>query len=361
MSREGVTLTWIAKGRRVWFLTQCSFDFSLRCLGNELVLFGQMHQKGCVKPAHLSQIFVGIAAVIRDSAIDTLVSHGSQEYHECAETITQKGNFAIALLEVAYCIDGVLYVLCARIAVISSVQTKAVLPVGLRGEIKIDARLLAPKRIWRDRNEALFGKFVAVLADVGVHPKQFLQNDNGRSWRVLRPRDVSGELAVMSFYGYAIVHCVLLGCRHSSGPPPMRPDRRRALSSESGSAGGAHAGYRGSSLFDEPGCFLRVRHVGHMARLHFDGLGIGTLRHHPLLVRVDRAVFGGDHVPGGLVLPGGALNRVSERIGRDRHLRYSHELSRFFRNVRCEVGREIFLFYPPVAVAVRRERLRGLR
>src|SRR5271170_8070076 len=90
MSREGMTLTWIAVDRRVWFLTQCSFNFSLRCLGNEFVLLGQMHQNGCIKSVHLSQIFVSISAVIRDSAIDTLVAHGSQEDHECAETITRK-------------------------------------------------------------------------------------------------------------------------------------------------------------------------------------------------------------------------------------------------------------------------------
>src|SRR5271169_4814397 len=169
MPGEGTTLTWIAIGRRVWFLTQCSFDFSLRCLGNELVLFGQMHQKGCVKPAHLSQIFVSVPAVIRDSAIYTLVARGSQEDHQCAETITQKGNFAIALLEVAYCADRVLYVLCARVSVISPVQTKTVLPIGLRGNIKVDARFLPPEQVWRDRKEALLCQFVAMLADVGVH------------------------------------------------------------------------------------------------------------------------------------------------------------------------------------------------
>src|SRR4029077_16167761 len=39
----------------------------------------------------------------------------------------------------------------------------------------------------------------------------------------------------------------------------------------------------GGSLFDELGCFLRVRHIGHMAGIHFDRLGIVALRHHPLL------------------------------------------------------------------------------
>jgi len=56
---------------------------------------------------------------------------------------------------------------------------------------------------------------------------------------------------------------------------------------------------RGGSLFNKLGCFLRVRYVGHMAGIHFDRLGIGALRHHALLVRIDRSVCGGHHVPGG--------------------------------------------------------------
>src|SRR5580658_9525533 len=117
----------------------------------------------------------------------------------------------------------------------------------------------------------------------------------------------------------------------------------------------------GSGLFDELGCFLWVRHVGHMARLHFDRLGLGALRHHALLVRIDRSVFGGYHVPGGLVLPGGIRNLVGERVGGDRHLRYSHELRLIPWNVCREVCRELVLFYPPKPVAVRFECLGGLR
>src|ERR1700730_14846600 len=97
-------------------------------------------------------------------------------------------------------------------------------------------------------------------------------------------------------------------------------------SSEPGSAGGTHDGCRGGSLFDELGCFLWKRHVGYMARLHFDRLGLCALRHHALLVRIDRSVFGRHHVPGGLVLPGGILNLMGERVSRNRHLRYRHEL-----------------------------------
>src|SRR5580693_2907268 len=113
----------------------------------------------------------------------------------------------------------------------------------------------------------------------------------------------------------------------------------------------------GGSLFDELGCFLRTRHVGNMARLHFDRLGLGALRHHALLIRIDRPVFGGHHVPGGLVLPRGIRNLMGERVSGDRHLRYSHECSLLRWNVRCEVGREMRLVYPPVVIAVRLERL----
>src|SRR5271156_5532353 len=98
-----------------------------------------------------------------------------------------------------------------------------------------------------------------------------------------------------------------------------------------------------------------------MARLHFDRLGLGALRHHALLIRIDRSVFGGHHVPGRLVFPGRIRNLVGERVGRDRHLRDSHKLRLLPWNVCCKVGREMRLVYPPVAIGVRRERLGRLR
>src|SRR5277367_6980350 len=105
----------------------------------------------------------------------------------------------------------------------------------------------------------------------------------------------------------------------------------------------------GGSLFDELGCFLRMRHVGHMAgAAHFDCLGAGALRHHPLLLRIDGSVLRSDHVPGGLGLPGGLRNLMGERVGGNRHLRDSHEPRLLRWNVRCEVGSELLLDYPPV-------------
>jgi len=40
--------------------------------------------------------------------------------------------------------------------------------------------------------------------------------------------------------------------------------------------------HQSRSIFDKPGRFLRMRHVGHMAGIHLDRLGMGALRHHPL-------------------------------------------------------------------------------
>src|SRR4029077_20617918 len=113
----------------------------------------------------LSQIFFSIAAVISDCGVDAVAAHGCQEDHQPAEAIAEDGNPAVALREVAYCVEGVLDVLGARVSVIRSVQTKAVLPVGLGGNIEVDARLLPPEQVWRDRKEALLRQFVAVLAD----------------------------------------------------------------------------------------------------------------------------------------------------------------------------------------------------
>src|SRR5271169_3451906 len=61
----------------------------------------------------------------------------------------------------------------------------------------------------------------------------------------------------------------------------------------------------------------------------------------------------------GLVFQAGR-DLVGERVGGDRHLRLSHEVGHGRWNVRREVGREMLLLYPPVAVAVRLERLGGL-
>ena len=145
MTREGMTLTRIAVDRRVRYLGKCRFNLRLCSLGNELILLGYMHEKGRMKPIDLSQIFLSIGAVIPDRGVDALAAHGCQEDHQRAETIAEEGDLAVTLREDAYCFGGVLDILDAGVSIISLIEAKAVLPVGLGGNAEIDARLLTPK------------------------------------------------------------------------------------------------------------------------------------------------------------------------------------------------------------------------
>src|SRR6266478_5614046 len=154
MAREGVTLTRIAVDRCVRFLSKCRFNLRLCSLGNELILLGYMHEKGRMKPINFSEIFLSIGAVIPDRGVDAVVAHGSHEDHQRAEAIAEQGNLTVAFRETAYCLDGVLDVLYARVSFISRIETKTVLPVSLGGNVKVNSRLLPPEQVWRDRKEA---------------------------------------------------------------------------------------------------------------------------------------------------------------------------------------------------------------
>src|SRR5271167_2817043 len=223
-----------------------------------------MHENGRMKPIDLSEIFLSIGAVIPDRGVDAVVAHSCHEDHQRAEAIAEQRNLAVAFRETAYCIDGVFDVSDAGISVISRIEAKAVLPVSLGGDVQVDAWLLPPVQVWSEREVTLFRQFIAVLANVGIHPEQFLQNDNGRSRYCLRPRDIGGKCAVTSFNRDLIFHCVLLTGRRSR-PPPVLFESAEARRTSSYCRGWR----RSSSLFNEFGCFLRMRHVGHMARLHF--------------------------------------------------------------------------------------------
>src|SRR5580704_6474018 len=221
MPREGMTLTRIAVDHCLRFLSKCRFNLRLCGLGNELILLGYMHEKGRMKPIDLSQIFLSIGTVIPDRGVDAVVADGCHEDHQRAEAIAKQGDLAVAFRESTYCVDRVLDVPYAGISVISRIEAKAVLPVGFGGDVQVDAWLLPPVQVWSDRDVTLFRQFIAVLADVGVHTEQFLQNNDGGSRQSVRSRDVSGKRAVVSFDSDAIVHCVLLRRRCSPGPPPV--------------------------------------------------------------------------------------------------------------------------------------------
>src|ERR1700675_4606706 len=137
-----MTLTRIALARRVWFLSKCRFDLRLCSLGNELILFGYMYEKGRMKPIDLSEIFLSIGAVIPDRRVDAVVADGCHEDHQRAKAIAEQGNLTVAFRETACCVNRVLYVPYARISVVSRIEAKAVLPVAVRGNVQIDAWLL---------------------------------------------------------------------------------------------------------------------------------------------------------------------------------------------------------------------------
>src|SRR5271154_6435297 len=221
MTREGMTLTRVAVDRCARFLGKCRFNLPLCSLRDELILFGYMHEQGRMKPIDLSQIFLSIGAVIPDRGIDAVVAHGCHEDHQRTEAIAEQGNLAVAFRETACGVNGVFYVLYAGISVISRIEAKALVPVGLGGDVQVDAWLLPPVQVWGDRKVTLFRQFIAVLANVGVHPEQLLQNHDSRSRCCLRSCDIGGERDALSFYRDVIFHSVLLRRPLSSGPPPM--------------------------------------------------------------------------------------------------------------------------------------------
>src|ERR1700685_1330020 len=229
MTREGMTLARVAVDRRVRLPNEGRFNRSLRRLRNELVFLGQMHQQRRTKTIDRSQIFLGIATVIPDRSVDAVIAHGCHENHQSAEAIAEQAHLAVAFRKIAYCVDGVLNVLNACVAVIGSVQTKAVLPVGLGSNIQVDARLLPPEQIWCNREVALFCQFVAMLANVGVHSEQLLQNDDSGSRQGLRPCDVGCERTVVPLHADVILHFDLLNRLCDTGSAPTITGRRRSL------------------------------------------------------------------------------------------------------------------------------------
>src|SRR5579862_51560 len=80
MPSKGVALTGVAINCRVWLAGESRLDLSLRGLGNELVLFPQMHKQGRTKIVDLFQVLFGVSAVIGDGCID-VAAHGRQERH----------------------------------------------------------------------------------------------------------------------------------------------------------------------------------------------------------------------------------------------------------------------------------------
>src|SRR5579872_379077 len=144
MPSEGVTLARIAVDCRIWVACERLLDMGLRRLGNELVLLSQMHEQGRTKIVDLAQVLFGVTAVIGDGGID-VAAHGRQERHQGAEAVALDGNLARALRQFGHSVQGVLDISDASVTIVSLIKAKAVLPVSLRRDAKVNARLLTPE------------------------------------------------------------------------------------------------------------------------------------------------------------------------------------------------------------------------
>src|SRR5260370_41486478 len=103
-----------------------------------------MHQERRVETIDLVQILLSVTTVVGDRSVNA-VAHGRQEGHQRPEAVTKYGNLAGALGHLGHGIGGVLDVPDTGISVIGLIEAKTVLPVWLRSDAEIYARLLTPE------------------------------------------------------------------------------------------------------------------------------------------------------------------------------------------------------------------------
>ena len=116
MPGEGVTLSRIAVYRRVWFAGKCRLDLSLGRLGDKLVLLPQMHKQGRMKILDLTQVFLGVTAMIGDGGID-LAAYGRKERHQGAKAVPLDGNFARTLRQLCHSVQSVVNIFDAGVTI----------------------------------------------------------------------------------------------------------------------------------------------------------------------------------------------------------------------------------------------------
>src|ERR1700680_642856 len=123
MPSEGVTLPRIGVNCCVWFAGKCRLDLSLRRLGNELILLGQMHKQRGMEAVEFAKLFLGVTAV-RGACSVGAVAHGSQEGHQAAEAVAEDRNLTAAIGQFSHNVNGVLNVPGARVSVIGLIKAK---------------------------------------------------------------------------------------------------------------------------------------------------------------------------------------------------------------------------------------------
>jgi hypothetical protein len=103
-----------------------------------------MHKQGRTKFADLTQILFGVSPVIGDRGVN-VAAHCHQERHQGAETVALDGNLARALRQFGHSVQGVCNISDASVTIKGLIKAKAALPVSLRRDVKINARLLTPE------------------------------------------------------------------------------------------------------------------------------------------------------------------------------------------------------------------------
>src|ERR1700686_3857603 len=164
-----------------------------------------MHKQRRMKILDFTQVFLGVSAMIGDRGID-LSAYGRKERHQGAEAVPLDANLARTFRQFRHGLQSVLNISDAGIAIIRLIKTKPVLPVSLRRDIKINAWLLTPEQIRRNRYEALLCQFVACLADIGVDTEQFLENNDSCGRQDLWSCDIRVKRAILAFYSDAVSH-----------------------------------------------------------------------------------------------------------------------------------------------------------
>jgi len=113
---------------------------SLRRLGNELVLLSQMHKQRRTKTVDLAQVLFDVSAVIGDGGI--ALPSGTSSRRQDSSPGRQ---LARAPRQFGHSVQSVSNISDTSVTIIGLIKAKAVLPVILRRDAQVYARLLMPE------------------------------------------------------------------------------------------------------------------------------------------------------------------------------------------------------------------------
>src|SRR5580700_8606632 len=130
--------------------------------------------------------------MIANGGVD-LMTGGCDKSHQCTEAVSLQADLSGRLRQLSRSADRFPDIFRAGVAIMCCVKSQAVLPVIVRSYAEIDAGLLPPEQVRRDRDEPQRCQLVAGCADIGINAKQFLQNDHRRRGYLGCLRDVGVE------------------------------------------------------------------------------------------------------------------------------------------------------------------------